>query len=181
MVRADVGPFKLLLNANSFTQSACEHQAYKSEQYGVYCALFGKKWLGKDLAMLWKKVWSWQQKDFGYIKIGLMSMNRMRILVLFYRIIDTVVTRLCIVLVSRKSNNSDIKTLYSSRDSQNKNHYLKTQIMISVQKLRAEGLKIDIRLWQWKLLTTVTNSQGQQPVPHGFQSQVDILFLSPTE
>lgn len=73
-------------------------------------------------------------------------MNRMRILVLFYRIIDTVVTRLCIVLVSRKSNNSDIKTLYSSRDSQNKNHYLKTQIMISVQKLRAEGLEIDIRL-----------------------------------
>lgn len=77
--------------------------------------------------MLWKKVWSWQQKDFGCIKIGLMSMNRMKILVLFYRIVDTVVTRLCIVLISRKSNNSNIKTLYSSRDSQNKDHYPETE------------------------------------------------------
>lgn len=73
-------------------------------------------------------------------------MNRMRILVLFYRIIDTVVTRHCIVVVlDRKSNNSNIKTLYSSRDSQNKDHYLKTQIMISVQKPRVEGLEIERR------------------------------------
>lgn len=122
-----LGPFKLLLNARSFTQSASEHEAFKSEQYEVYCALFGKERLGKNLAMLWKKVWSWQQKDFGCIKIRLMSMNRMKILVLFYRIVDTVVTRLCIVLISRKSNNSNIKTLYSSRDSQNKDHYPETE------------------------------------------------------
>lgn len=54
-------------------------------------------------------------------------MNRMMILVLFYRIVDTVVTRLCIVLISRKSNNSNIKTLYSSKDSQNKDHYPETE------------------------------------------------------
>lgn len=122
-----LGPFKLLLNARSLTQSASEHEAFKSEQYEVYCALFGKERLGKNLAMLWKKVWSWQQKDFGCIKIRLTSMNRMKILVLFYRIVDTVVTRLCTVLISRKSNNSNIKTLYSSRDSQNKDHYPETE------------------------------------------------------
>lgn len=118
---------KLLLNANSFTQSAHGHETYKAEQYGVCCALFGKEWLGKDLAMLWKKGWSWQQKGSGCIEIGLMSMSRMRILVLFYRTVDTVVTRLCIVQTSRKSNNINIKTLYWSRDRQNKDHYPETE------------------------------------------------------
>lgn len=41
-----------------------------------------------------------------------MSMNRMRISLVFYRVVDTVVTVPCVGLMSRKLNNSDIKTLF---------------------------------------------------------------------